>query len=114
MPTFAISNRWTQRPDPDGLLYILFHSKGFANTARYKNDKVDALLDEARQTYDQEKRKKLYGEAKIKLRIYKALSAPGREAQRLFRDETRTTQANAKYGVTGNGVLIAVLDCRLF
>ena len=56
-------NRWTQRPDPDGLLYILFHSKGYANTARYKNDKVDALLDEARQTYDQEKRKKLYSEA---------------------------------------------------
>jgi peptide/nickel transport system substrate-binding protein len=25
-------NRWTQRPDPDGLLYILFHSRGFANT----------------------------------------------------------------------------------
>ena len=24
--------RWTQRADPDGLLYILFHSKGFANT----------------------------------------------------------------------------------
>ncbi|HXX84370.1 MAG TPA: ABC transporter substrate-binding protein [Casimicrobiaceae bacterium] len=56
-------NRWTQRPDPDGLLYILFHSKGFANTARYKNEKVDALLDEARLTYDQEKRKKLYSEA---------------------------------------------------
>lgn len=30
--------------------------------------------------------KKLYGEGKIKLRIYKALSAPGREAQRLFRE----------------------------
>jgi hypothetical protein len=28
--------------------------------------------------------KKLYGEAKIKLRVYKALSAPGRDAQRLF------------------------------
>jgi len=56
-------NRWTQRPDPDGLLYILFHSKGFANTARYKNDKVDALLDEARQTYDQDKRKKIYSDA---------------------------------------------------
>jgi peptide/nickel transport system substrate-binding protein len=55
--------RWTQRPDPDGLLYILFHSKGFANSTRYKNEKVDALLDEARQSYDQEKRKKLYGEA---------------------------------------------------
>lgn len=30
--------------------------------------------------------KKLYGEGKIKLRIYKAMSAPGAEAQRLFRD----------------------------
>lgn len=29
---------------------------------------------------------KLYGEGKIKLRIYKALSAPGKEAQRLFRE----------------------------
>src|SRR3989441_3395627 len=29
---------------------------------------------------------KLYGEGKIKLRIYKALSAPGREADRLFSD----------------------------
>jgi len=56
-------NRWTQRPDPDGLLYILFHSKGYANTARYKNEKVDGLLDEARLTYDQEKRKRLYSEA---------------------------------------------------
>ena len=32
--------------------------------------------------------KKLYAEGKIKLRIYKALSAPGREAQRLMRDGT--------------------------
>lgn len=55
--------RWTQRPDPDGLLYILFHSKGFANSTRYKNEKVDALLDEARQSYDQNKRQKLYSEA---------------------------------------------------
>ena len=55
--------RWTQRPDPDGLLYILFHSKGFANSTRYKNGKVDSLLEEARETYDQEARKKLYNEA---------------------------------------------------
>ena len=55
--------RWTQRPDPDGLLYILFHSKGFANTTKYKNEKVDALLDQARQSYDQAKRKTLYNEA---------------------------------------------------
>lgn len=55
--------RWTQRPDPDGMLYILFHSKGFANSTRYKNDKVDSLLDAARQTYDQGTRAKLYSEA---------------------------------------------------
>jgi peptide/nickel transport system substrate-binding protein len=55
-------NRWTQRPDPDGLLYILFHSKGYANTTGYKNDRVDALLEEARQNFDQAERKKLYSE----------------------------------------------------
>jgi len=30
--------------------------------------------------------RRLYGEGKVKLRIYKALSAPGRESQQLFRD----------------------------
>ena len=44
--------RWTQRADPDGLLYILFHSKGFANTMKYRNEQVDALLDQARTVYD--------------------------------------------------------------
>jgi peptide/nickel transport system substrate-binding protein len=55
--------RWTQRADPDGLLYILFHSKGFANTTGYKNEKVDSLLEQARSTFDMEARKKLYSEA---------------------------------------------------
>jgi peptide/nickel transport system substrate-binding protein len=55
--------RWTQRADPDGLLYILFHSKGFANTTGYKNDKVDSLLDQARSTFDTAARTKLYSEA---------------------------------------------------
>jgi peptide/nickel transport system substrate-binding protein len=55
--------RWTQRPDPDGLLYILFHSKGFANTTGYKNERVDKLLEEGRNTYDQATRKKIYDEA---------------------------------------------------
>lgn len=55
--------RWTQRADPDGLLYILFHSKGFANTMKYRNDRVDALLDQARTVYDVPTRKRLYGEA---------------------------------------------------
>jgi peptide/nickel transport system substrate-binding protein len=55
--------RWTQRADPDGLLYILFHSKGFANTMKYRNEQVDALLDQARTVYDVEGRKKLYAAA---------------------------------------------------
>jgi peptide/nickel transport system substrate-binding protein len=53
-------NRWTQRPDPDGLLYILFHSTGFANTTGYKNEQVDKLLEDGRNIYDQAARKKIY------------------------------------------------------
>ncbi len=55
--------RWTQRADPDGLLYILFDSKGFANTMKYKNEQVDALLEQARTVYDVAQRKKLYAQA---------------------------------------------------
>jgi peptide/nickel transport system substrate-binding protein len=55
-------NRWTQRPDPDGLLYILFHTQGFANTTGYSNPRVDQLLEEGRNTYDQSQRKKIYDE----------------------------------------------------
>jgi peptide/nickel transport system substrate-binding protein len=55
---------WTQRSDPDGLLYILFDSKGFANTTGYSNPAVDAKLQEARETVDQDKRRALYAEVK--------------------------------------------------
>ena len=54
---------WTQRADPHGLLSILFHSKGFANTTGYSNPKVDDLLDRAATIYDAERRKPLYYEA---------------------------------------------------
>jgi peptide/nickel transport system substrate-binding protein len=55
--------RWTQRPDPDGLLYILFHRDGYANTTSYDNPEVNALLDEGRKTFDQAKRKEIYAKA---------------------------------------------------
>jgi len=55
--------RWTQRSDPHGLLYILFHSKGHANSTKYSNPEVDKLLDEASVIYDQQKRKELYFKA---------------------------------------------------
>src|SRR5262245_37612434 len=54
---------WTQRADPNGLLYILYHSKGFANTTGYANPRVDELLDRAAAMYEPERRKPLYYEA---------------------------------------------------
>ncbi|TXH38977.1 MAG: peptide ABC transporter substrate-binding protein [Rhodospirillaceae bacterium] len=51
---------WTQRADPDGLLHILFHSKGTANSTGYSNPEVDKLLDQARLISDTAKRKELY------------------------------------------------------
>jgi peptide/nickel transport system substrate-binding protein len=51
---------WTQRADPNGLLYILFHSKGNANTTGYSNPKVDELLEQAAGTYELERRRPLY------------------------------------------------------
>lgn len=55
--------RWTQRPDPDGLLSILFASDGYANSTGYKNERVDELLRQAAGTFDQSKRVPLYREA---------------------------------------------------
>ena len=54
---------WTQRADPNGLLYILFHSKGNANTTGYSNPKVDELLEQAAGTYELERRRPLYSSA---------------------------------------------------
>jgi peptide/nickel transport system substrate-binding protein len=59
---WGITN-WTQRGDPHGLLYILYHSKGYANSTKYNNPKVDKLLDEAAVIYDQSKRIPMYQEA---------------------------------------------------
>ncbi len=58
---------WTQRSDPNGLHYILLHSKGFANTTGYANPETDALLDKARQSSDQAERKALYARIKTQM-----------------------------------------------
>jgi peptide/nickel transport system substrate-binding protein len=59
---WTITN-WTQRADPNGLLYILLHSKGFGNSTGYMNARVDQLLEQAATIFDPEKRKPLYQEA---------------------------------------------------
>ncbi len=51
---------WAPRADPDGLLRILWHSKGFQNTTGYSNPEVDRLLDEAAGIFDTAKAKVLY------------------------------------------------------
>ncbi len=55
---------WTQRADPDGLFFILFHSRGFANSTGYNSPDLDAALDAARATTDVEARRRLYARAK--------------------------------------------------
>ena len=55
-----VPTRWTQRPDPDGLFYILFHSQGPANTSKYQSATADALLDKARVTTNRKDRVALY------------------------------------------------------
>lgn len=53
-------------PDADVSLYALFHSTSFIpkgwNMCRFKDAKVDQLLDKARASGDQEARKKMYAE----------------------------------------------------
>jgi peptide/nickel transport system substrate-binding protein len=52
--------RWSQRPDPDGILSLLFDSKGAGNSTRYSNPEVDALLAKARNLVDPDQRRPLY------------------------------------------------------
>jgi peptide/nickel transport system substrate-binding protein len=49
--------------DPDVWLYEPFHTGGSKNYTNYSNPEVDKLLDEGRQTADQEERKRIYQEA---------------------------------------------------
>jgi len=60
---FTIPETWTPRVDPHGLSYILWHSKGYANSSHYRNPQVDKLLDDASATYDTKTRTKLYRQA---------------------------------------------------
>jgi ABC-type transport system substrate-binding protein len=50
-------------PDPDEVLYALFHSQSKFNRGGYHNQKVDRLLEKARDEVDDSKRIGLYQEA---------------------------------------------------
>jgi peptide/nickel transport system substrate-binding protein len=59
----AALSGWSGRIDPDGNMYAFFHTGGSFNDGRYSNPQVDTLLEQARATEDQSKRKQLYQEA---------------------------------------------------
>ncbi len=54
---------WSGRIDPDGNMYSWFHTGGGNNQGKYSNTQVDKLLEDARATTDQAKRKQLYDQA---------------------------------------------------
>jgi peptide/nickel transport system substrate-binding protein len=49
-------------PDPDNVLSPLLHATGSFNHTRYSNPRVDQLLEQARQAFDEAQRTALYGE----------------------------------------------------
>ena len=58
--------------DPDGIIYSLFHSryireKDALNWARYRDDELDSLLEQARGIYDQDARAPLYEQVADKI-----------------------------------------------
>lgn len=54
---------WSGRVDPDGNIHQYVTCEGSLNDAKYCNEKVDTLLNEARQKTDQASRKELYDQA---------------------------------------------------
>ena len=54
---------WLGFIDPDESTYDIVHTKGWRNFAGYSNPKLDALLVQARQELDRDKRGQLYKEA---------------------------------------------------
>jgi peptide/nickel transport system substrate-binding protein len=51
---------WSGRIDPDGNTYNQFHTGASLNYGQYSSQQVDDLLDQARQTYDPDKRNTMY------------------------------------------------------
>jgi len=58
---------WSGRVDPDGNIANFVRSQGSQNISGYGNPAVDALIDQARGTTDEAKRRDLYGQVITKL-----------------------------------------------
>jgi peptide/nickel transport system substrate-binding protein len=58
----AVQIGWSGRPDPDGNISTFVATGGSQNVAGYSSPKVDALLDQARQSQNAAQRKEIYGQ----------------------------------------------------
>ena len=59
---------WSGRVDPDGNIHQYVTCEGSLNDAKYCNEEVDRLLNEARSINDEAQRKALYDQAQVILR----------------------------------------------
>jgi ABC-type transport system substrate-binding protein len=50
-------------PDPDDVLRVVFHSTSDQNFGRFKDERLDRLVEEAQRLTDQRRRMQLYHEA---------------------------------------------------
>jgi peptide/nickel transport system substrate-binding protein len=91
---------WSGRIDPDGNLAVFVQTKGSQNISGYASPAVDGLLDQARATPDQAKRKDLYGQLITKLHEDEPLIY-------LYRQKNLTGVANKVAGVQvyGDGLI---------
>lgn len=58
---------WSGRPDPDGNMYVWFHTSGGENDMQYSNPQVDKLLESARLITDQSQRATDYQQAETQI-----------------------------------------------
>lgn len=58
----AVTSAWTGRPDPQVSIAGMFGNDAFYNTGEHSTDELQALIDEAAEEYDQDKRAELYAE----------------------------------------------------
>lgn len=83
-------------PDPDDVLYVLFHSQGEFNRGHYHNQAVDRLLEQARGELDNSKRIGLYREAEeLIMADVPTINLVHYTFERLFHDYVHGVSANS-------------------
>ncbi|MEI8189635.1 MAG: ABC transporter substrate-binding protein, partial [candidate division NC10 bacterium] len=94
-PIFRYS--WTADvPEPDNFLYRLFHSQSRSNITKYRNSRVDRLLDQARAEQIYLKRIELYRQAeKLIMEESPLIPLNYQSYERLFQPYVRSVEISA-------------------